>query len=69
VRLALHGRVDLRARIERALEHAPAGHPLPRPARLGFGNGSRLLELDAAEIEIVRSELLDIGMAREVAMK
>src|SRR5262245_35803697 len=67
VRLPLDLVVDLRGRVERALQHAPARHPVPGPAGLVLGNGPRLLQLDAAEVEILGAQGLDLRNAREVA--
>src|SRR5262249_60513300 len=54
--------IDLAGDVERPMEHAPARHPVPRPARLVLGNRSRLPELDAAEIEVARHQRLDRGI-------
>src|SRR6266536_1630347 len=59
--------VDLGRGVEGSRHEAPARHPLPRPARFVLGNGARLLELDATEVEVLRRERLDLGAAREIA--
>ena len=54
VRLFLDLPVDLRGGVESARHQAPARHPFPGPPRLVLGDGARLLELDAAQVEVGR---------------
>src|SRR5437899_8477974 len=63
VRLSLDLSIDLGGDVERPVEHAPARHPVPRPARLVLRNRGRLPELDAAEVEVVGRERLDRRIA------
>src|SRR4029077_9830098 len=53
VRLSFDGPVDLGGHVECARNQAPAGHPVPRPACLVLGNGTRVLLLDAPQGEVV----------------
>src|SRR5437899_7203311 len=62
VRLPFDLSIDLGGGVERSVEHAPARHPVPRPARLVLRNRRRLRELDAAEVEVVRCQRLDVGI-------
>src|SRR5262245_49765613 len=63
VRFALDLVIDLGAGIEIAVEHTPARHPVPCPARLVLRNRRRLAELDAAEVEVVGRQCLDRGVS------
>src|SRR3989449_9760780 len=62
-RLSFDLSIDLGGDVERPVDQAPARHPVPRPARLVLRNRRRLPELDAAEVEVVWSQRLDIGIA------
>src|SRR5437899_11529623 len=62
VRLSLDLSIDLGGGVERSVEHAPARHPVPRPARLVLRNRRRFPELDAAEVEVVGCQRLDVGI-------
>src|SRR2546426_11050042 len=63
VRLSFDLSIDLGGGVERPVDQTPARHPVPRPARLVLRNRGRLPELDAAEVEVVRCERLDRGIA------
>src|SRR5262245_33307455 len=60
VRLSRELLIDLGRDVERPVERAPARHPVPGPPRLVLRNGRGLPELDAAEVEIVGSQGLDV---------
>src|SRR5258706_5391146 len=63
VRFARGFSIDLPGDVEVPLEDAPAGHPIPGPARLVLGNRRGLPEDDAAEGEVVGGQRLDLGVA------
>src|SRR5262249_31376436 len=68
VRRALDRVIDLGASVEIAVEHAPARHPVPCPARLVLRNRRRLPKLDTTEVEVVGSQRLDRGVSSGPAL-
>src|SRR4029450_1389642 len=62
VRVPLQSPVDLGRDVECALDQAPAGHPVPCPARLVLGDRTRLLHLDAAQVEVAGRQRLHLGV-------
>src|SRR5947207_789322 len=66
-RLAFEAAVDLGGHVEGAIDQTPAGHPLPRPARLVLGDGGGLLQLDPAQVEVVGAQRVHVGMPGPVA--
>src|SRR5258705_12572082 len=67
VRLSFDGPVDLGGHVECARNQAPAGHPVPRPACFVLGNGTRFLQLDAPQVEVVGFERFHRGVASTIA--
>src|SRR5712691_8776939 len=62
VRLACDLSIDLGVDVEHPVDQPPARHPPPRPARLVLRDRRRLPELDAAEVEVVGCQRLDLGI-------
>src|SRR6266511_2455026 len=62
VRVSRDLSIDLGGDVERPVDQTPARHPLLRPARLVFWNRGRLPDLDAAEVEVVGCQRLNLGI-------
>src|SRR6266545_43646 len=62
VRVSRDLSIDLGGDVERPVDQTPARHPLPRPARLVLWNRGRLPDLDAAEVEVVGCQRLNLGI-------
>ncbi len=59
--------VDLGREVEPSVDQPPAGHPVPRPARLVLRDRTGLLHLDAAQVEVDGGQRLQRRMAGPVA--